>query len=93
MLVKCIIWDEVPGLLHTCHYAFICESYTGRIIHIVGAVRAKYIVFGSDSSKSTIFGIDVAKTILCRVLTGTKTNDPWSRHIGEIQNGCHPVRC
>ena len=27
---------------------------------IVGAVRAIYIVFGSDYSKSTIFGIDVA---------------------------------
>ena len=60
---------------------------------LVGAVRAIYIVFGSDSSKSTIFGIDVDKTILCRFLTGAKTNDPWSRHIGEIQNGCHPARC
>ena len=28
--------------------------------HIVGAVRASYIVFGSDSSKSTIFVIYVA---------------------------------
>ena len=33
---------------------------------IVGAVRAIYIVFGSDSSKSTKFGINVAKTILFR---------------------------
>ena len=62
-------------------------------LNISRAVRAIYIVFGSDSSKSTIFGIDVAKTILCRFWTGAKTNDPWSRHIGEIQYGCHPVIC
>ena len=34
---------------------------------LVGAVRAIYIMFGSDSSKSTI---------LFRFLTGAKTNDP-----------------
>ena len=33
---------------------------------IVGVVRASYIVFGSDSSKNTIFGIYVAQTIILR---------------------------
>ena len=63
---------------------FVC------ILVLVGAVREIYIVFGSDSSKSTIFGMDVAKTILFRFLTGAKTNDPRSRHIGEIQYGRLP---
>ena len=42
-------------------------------------------IFGSDSSKSTIFDIYIAQAILFRFLTGAKTNDHWGRHIGEIQ--------
>ena len=51
---------------------------------IVGAVRATYIVFGSDSSKSTKFGTNIAQAILFRFLKGAKTSDPWSRHIGKF---------
>ena len=54
------------------------------IFHIVGAVRATYIVFGSHSSKSTKFGTNVAQAILFRFLKGAKTSDPWSRHIGKF---------
>ena len=41
----------------------------------------QHIVFGSDSSKSTKFGTNVAQAILFRFLKGAKTSDPWSRHI------------
>ena len=40
----------------------IIESVTHiiQLLVVVGAARASYIVFGSDSSKSTIFGIYIA---------------------------------
>ena len=46
--------------------------------------------FGSDSSKSTKFGPEIAHAILFRFLMGAKTGASRGRHIGEIQNGHHP---
>jgi hypothetical protein len=43
--------------------------------------------FGSDSSKSTKFGPDVAHTILFLFLVGAKVGTPRGRLIGEIQYG------
>ena len=60
----------------------IQESTSRTIVGLLG-------IFGSDSSKSTIFDIYVAQAILFRFLTGAKTNDHWGRHIGEIQYGHH----
>ena len=67
-----ISWKKIEGTLHIANKGLLVS------VILVGAVREIYIVlvFGSDSFKSTIFGIDVAWSILFRFLTCVKTNDP-----------------
>ena len=43
--------------------------------------------FGSNLSKSTKFGPDVAHAILFRFPPTAKTGDRWGRHIGIMQYG------
>ena len=63
----------------------------GRERSLVGAVGATYIVFGSDSSKSTKFGTHVAQAILFPFLKGAKTSDLWSRHIGKFNMAANQI--
>ena len=67
--------------------------YVYKYIHIVGAARATYVVFGSDSSKITKFGTHIDQAILFRFLKGAKTSDPWSRHIGKFNMAAKQIEC
>ena len=67
-------------------HSFSCSHCILTILYIFRGVRAIKGLFGSDSSKSTKFGTEVAPVILYGILIGASRG----RHIGKIQNGRHP---